>query len=111
MKKNLFLILLSLLTVTWSMGQKAPEKEKEQYRDIDVTATIDLSDFMTKQSVKSSSLRGPLNEGFEDETFPPPGWKVINDGDTYGWVRSTTNPIMEPPVQGFNTAQQHTMTG
>ncbi|HOF92289.1 MAG TPA: choice-of-anchor J domain-containing protein, partial [Tenuifilaceae bacterium] len=34
-----------------------------------------------------------LNEGFEDVTFPPEGWKVINGGDANTWIRSTVTPI------------------
>jgi hypothetical protein len=31
-----------------------------------------------------------LNEGFENTTFPPTGWQVINVLGVYQWVRSTT---------------------
>ena len=34
-----------------------------------------------------------LNEGFEDATFPPAGWQVLNrDGGAYTWDRYTYNP-------------------
>lgn len=32
-------------------------------------------------------------EGFEEEEFPPAGWKVINDGGPNKWERVTENPI------------------
>jgi hypothetical protein len=28
-----------------------------------------------------------LNESFENTTFPPAGWSVVNNGDTNGWYR------------------------
>ncbi|NLK14930.1 MAG: choice-of-anchor D domain-containing protein [Bacteroidales bacterium] len=92
MKKNLLLVLLSILTVTWSMGQKAPEKEL--FMDINEKTVIDLSDFSTSQIVENSSVRGALNEGFEGTDFPPIGWKVINDGDTYTWDRFADSYII-----------------
>ena len=92
MKKNLLLVLLSILTVIWSMGQKAPEKEL--FMDINEKTVIDLSDFSTSQIVENSSVRGALNEGFEGTDFPPIGWKVINDGDTYTWDRFADSYII-----------------
>jgi len=66
MRKNLFVILLLLLTATWAIGQKAPEKERPK-KDIGeaITAT-DLSDFKTKQIPQNSPPKGNLSEGFED---------------------------------------------
>jgi len=39
----------------------------------------------------------PLNESFTGTTFPPLGWRVINnDGGLYSWERYTTNPRTLP---------------
>ncbi|HZK09298.1 MAG TPA: choice-of-anchor J domain-containing protein [Bacteroidales bacterium] len=38
------------------------------------------------------AITASLNEGFEGSTFPPEGWKVINNGDPNSWIRSTLNP-------------------
>lgn len=30
----------------------------------------------------------PFSEGFEDDSFPPPGWEILNDVDTISWQRT-----------------------
>jgi len=37
----------------------------------------------------SSLLGTALSEGFENPTFPPAGWAVVNSGDANTWVRNT----------------------
>lgn len=114
MRKNLFVILLLLLTATWAIGQKAPEKERPKkeieqkttekmlYKDIGEATTIDLSYFKTKQIPQNSPPKGGnLNEGFEEpgcldmdaNGMTPTGWKIINGGGTNTWVRATANKI------------------
>jgi hypothetical protein len=94
MKRNLLAIILSLLTVTWSTGQEMPKKTRADKEINKVLTTIGPSGFRAKQFVKSSSLGEAFYEGFEGETFPPAGWKVINGGSPdETWERYTNNPI------------------
>ena len=37
----------------------------------------------------SSLLGTALAEGFENPSFPPAGWTVVNGGDANTWVRNT----------------------
>ncbi|HON17832.1 MAG TPA: choice-of-anchor J domain-containing protein, partial [Salinivirgaceae bacterium] len=92
MRRNLFLTFLLLLTVTWSMGQKDPAKEKEAALQ-EAFQPVDLSKFVTTPVVQNKGSKAVLNEGFEGTTFPPDGWKVINGGDDNTWTRYTSTPI------------------
>jgi len=90
MKRNLLVIVLSLSTAIWSIGQEAPEWAgvKDTGK---ATKAMDLSDFKSKQFIKGSSLEeGDFFEGFEGSVFPPAGWQVISGGSTdRTWKRDT----------------------
>ncbi|MDY0370513.1 MAG: choice-of-anchor J domain-containing protein, partial [Bacteroidales bacterium] len=58
------------------------------------TATFIVDESVPGNKVVQLSGRGlrfgVLREGFEDELFPPFGWKVVdNNGDSKGWLRNT----------------------
>ena len=90
MRKNLFILLLSLLTATWAIGQKAPESEHPKEKGGAITAT-DLTGFKNKPVVQNTPPKGALlNESFSGTEFPPPGWRVINYGSIdLTWERFT----------------------
>lgn len=68
-------------TYTLKFYTKLPNNTSDQQTTND-TLTINLN--------IGNATTGPIVEGFESTTFPPPGWTVINpDNDAYTWERTT----------------------
>jgi hypothetical protein len=58
--------------------------------------------------IYSQQLVIKLNEGFENTTFPPTGWRKINIMGANQWQRLTAplpTIIMQPPIQGIAVAR------
>ena len=96
MKRSLLVIILSLLTAVWSIGQGVPERARVKETGKAIMAT-DLSDFEAKQSIKGSSLEETFYEGFEGEVFPPARWKIIEGGSPdRTWERYVGDSVRNP---------------
>lgn len=59
------------------------------YRIWPVGGTSGYSDFSISIAVCFGAVAGPISESFESATFPPAGWRIINNENDFTWQRST----------------------
>ncbi|NLO51098.1 MAG: choice-of-anchor D domain-containing protein, partial [Bacteroidales bacterium] len=116
-----FTVINATFPVALPIGQK--ETFEIQFAPVEPGLEEGLLTFEMDESIPGSktvdlsgrALRfGVLREGFEGETFPPLGWKVIdNNNDSKGWLRNTTSaPTGQTvPHTGVAAAGLHTYAG
>jgi len=48
-----------------------------------------INDTLGKNFILNKNVEAPLTEGFENNTFPPSNWVIINGGVTKAWVKKS----------------------
>lgn len=99
--KKVTLLTVFVLSVGFLSAQNALSKkantQNQQNKDFVLVKKVSdplraevLVPGQATPSICNQKGRATLNEGFENEVFPPKNWKVINGGDSKTWERTTS---------------------